>query len=143
MPDFNNILDTNFDDVKAPKPLPQGDFTFRIKRYEYIESSQKGTPGVLFEVQPTSAGEDVDEELLAQVENWQDKTLRTRLWLTENSAFMLKQFLQAAGVEVEGKSIKEAVPEAVGAEFIGRVTQQELDDGRVVNPDVDRPRPIE
>lgn len=143
MVDFNSLLNTNFDEVKAPKPLPAGDFQFRIKRYEYIESSQKKTPGVLYEVNPIAAMEDVDEELLAQVDNWQEKSMRVRLWFTENSLFMLKNFLEAAGVETAGKSLKEAIPEAIGMEFVGQVTQEELDDGRVVNPEVSRPRPVE
>lgn len=134
--DFNDLLDTNLDDVKAPVPLPIGTYSFTVKNYELDKSSQKQTPFVRFLVNPTAAHDDVDEDMLAEVENWQQKNLRATFYLTDAALFMLKNFLEeACGLDVAGKTIKELIPEAVGCDVVGYVTQQEGNNGPY-NPDV-------
>ena len=141
-PDFNALLDTNADDVKAPQPLPAGDYTFRVDRYEFGESSQKGTPFVRYMLKPTAAGDDVDEEMLAEVGEWQQKDMRATFYLSERAMFMLRNFLEnACEIEVEGRTFKELIPEAVGCEVEGTVTVQQGNNGGQYNPDVGNLQP--
>lgn len=144
MVDMNALLDTQADDVEAPKPMPVGEYTFRVSRYETGESSQKNTPFVRYFLQPIAAGDDVDEELLSEISDWQQKEMRVTFYITDKAMFMLRDFLEnACQIEVEGKTFKELLPEAVGCEVIGTVTQQEGQGGRPFNPDVQRLQPVE
>lgn len=144
MSDFNELLDTPADSVRVPVPLPAGEYRFRVDNYELDRSSQKQTPYVRYLLKPLEAGEDVDEDLLAECENWQNKTLRATFYLTENSTFMLKEFLEeACGIDVTGRTLKEVIPEAKGCEVIGTVTQQEGNNNRSFNPDVSNIQPAE
>lgn len=145
MTDFNSLLDMSAEDATPPKPLPSGEYTFRVKNYEFGESSQKHTPYVRYLLQPLSAGEDVDEELLAEVDDWQNKTKQVTFYLTENAIFMLRDFLEnACGLEIAGRSFKELIPEAVGMEVIGTVSvETNAQTERSYNPDVSRLQPVE
>ena len=137
MVDFNDLLEQNTDEVVAPKPMPSGEYTFVVTRYEMDKSSQKQTPFIRYYLRPTAAGDDVDEEMLEQVSNWQQKELKATFYLTENSMFMLKNFLKdACEIEVEGKQFKELIPEAVGCEVTGTVSVQSGSNGGQYNPDV-------
>lgn len=136
--DFDSLLSQDMGDVEAPKPLPAGDYILTIKSYEMVKSSRKGTPGITFYFRPTEAGEDVDTEQLEEMGNWKEKNLRSSFWLTENSMFMIRRFLEeACGLDVEGHSLKELLPETVGQQVRGTVTQQHGDNGSF-NPDVER-----
>jgi hypothetical protein len=142
--DFDSLLDTKADDVEAPKPLPAGEYTFRVERYEMDKSSQKQTPFVRYYLKPTAAGDDVDEEMLNQVNDWQQKELRATFYLTDRSMFMLRNFLeQACEIEIEGRTFKELIPEAQGCEVTGTVTIQSGQNGGQFNPDVTNLHPAE
>lgn len=143
-PDFNALLDTQADNVEAPKPLPSGEYTFRISSYEMGQSSQKQTPYIRYLLQPTAAGDDVDEDMLEEVGDWQQKQLRATFYLTDRSMFMLRNFLEGAcQIEVAGRTFKELIPEAVGCEVIGTVTVQAGNNGGQFNPDVSNLQPAE
>lgn len=143
MVDFNTLLDQKADDFEAPKPLPAGEYTFIVDNYEFGESSVQKTPYVRYFLRPTEAGEDVDEDLLAEVNNWQQKRLRMTFYLTENAGFMLRNFLEeACQIDIAGKTLKEIIPEAKGCEIIGTVSVQEGENSSF-NPDVKNPQPAE
>lgn len=142
-PDFEEILSQDMGDVEAPKPLPAGEYTFSIESYETGRSSQKKTPYVRFFCSPVEAGEDVDVEALETVNDWRNKKLRTTFYLTENSTFRLRRFFEEVlGMPVEGRQIRELVPEALKQQFIGTVTIEATENGEY-NPDIDRHAPVE
>jgi len=143
-PDFNELLNQSADDVKAPQPMPAGEYTFSVTRYEFDKSSQKQTPFVRYYLKPMAAGDDVDEELLAQVDDWQQKELRATFYLSEKAMFMLKNFLEnACQIETAGRTFKELIPEAVGCEVSGTVSVQQGQNGGQYNPDVGNLQPAE
>jgi len=137
-----SALDTPADEIEAPKPLPAGDFTFTVASWDQGESSRKGTPFIVYYLKPTSPGDDVDEDMLEKVD-WQSKQLRATFYLTQNAMFMLRNFLEnACGLDIKGSTLKELIPEAIGAEVVGTVSVQEGNNGSF-NPDVGQLRPAE
>ncbi len=76
-PNFGALLDKPASDVERPKPLPQGSYHCIVKGLpRFDKSSKKFTEFVEFTLQPTSAGEDVDEEDLEAMGGIANKTIR-------------------------------------------------------------------
>ena len=48
----------------------------------------------------------------------------------------MKEFLESLGVETEGRSLAEGIPEATGAQVIVQITQRNSEDGKEVYNDV-------
>ncbi len=118
---FENLLSQPTDEVEKPKPLPAGTYQFAIVEHIFDTSSKKGTPYVRFMLSPIAAGEDVDEDLLAGVNNWQAKKMKFDCFLTEDAIWRLKDFLENAGINTSGRTFAECVPEAMGAFVSGFV----------------------
>jgi hypothetical protein len=141
-PDLDALLDDTADNYEPPKALPAGEYTLRILSHEFDKSSQKGTPLVRYMLQPTEAGDDVDEDMLAEVDNWQNRKLKAEFFLTERAMFMLGQFLTSAcQVDIAGRTWRELVEEPIGMEVVGTVSQMATEDGRVFNPKVENFQP--
>ena len=127
----SDLLGKRSDEVEKPKPLPVGNYAFLVKGHEIVESSQKKTPGVQFTVQPFEAKDDVDEDLLAEVKEPFKKNLKMTIWITEDSLWRLKEFIQVLGIEGEGRTLEELIPETTGQQFIAPIrheTMQNSDD---------------
>lgn len=124
--DFESLLNVNPEDVQPPVPLPAGSYLARIRTYEPTESSQKGTPGMVFYINPTEAMEDVDQDLLAEMDKpLKEKELRATYWLTENALIMLKGFLEDAGLDLsQYQTLAEAVADVQGGEIGIHVSHQ-------------------
>jgi hypothetical protein len=120
--DFRQLLNRPTDDIKRPKPLPAGTYHGLVKSYEFGESAQKKTPYVRFALTLNSAGDDVDQEELAEIE-LSSKQLSTDFYLTDNSLYRLKEFLESVGVATEGRSLGECIPDSVNVSVIIDVTQ--------------------
>ena len=140
---FADLLNVQADTIEKPKPLPMGTFGFVIADHEFGESAQKKTPYVQFNVSPRVAGEDVDEELLAEVKDWQGKKMRATFYLTEDSIFRLKEFLEHCGIDIEGRTLAEGIPETTGAMFNGYVKHQTAQNGTDVFANIDSTAPAE
>ena len=135
MVDFTKLLDKSADDVERPATLPQGSYLCTITSYKMIESGQKHTPGVEIEMQIVAPGEDVPAEEVALVKNLNEKKLKTQLWLTEDSMFRLKDFLEKAGFETAGKTFSSMLAEVAGHQIIAIVTHRMGQDGETVFPE--------
>ena len=135
MVDFTKLLDKSADDVERPAPLPQGSYITTITGYRGVESGQKKTPGVEIDMQIVAPGEDVDAEAYAQVKNPQERVLKTQFWLTEDSMFRLKDFLEKAGFETAGKTFSSMLAEIAGHQVIAIVTHRMGQDGESVFPE--------
>lgn len=108
-----DLLRKPMNEIERPKLLPAGTYYGIIKSHELGKSTQKKTPFVRFHVALTGAGEDVDQELLEGIE-LAKKILRRDFFLTEDALFRVKDFLASLGIEVEGRSLGECIPEAIG-----------------------------
>lgn len=121
---FAALLDRRADEIEKPKPLPIGTYSFVVGNHDFGESAQKKTPYVQFEVSPRAALEDVDESLLAEVANWQDRKMRLTYYLTDDALFRLTEFFEHCGLDIAGQSLAELIPQAQGTMVNAYVKQQ-------------------
>jgi hypothetical protein len=129
-----SLLNTSADSAKRPIPLNDGTYFGTIKSHEFIESKQKKTPGVQYNIELTHAHDDVDltgyDEDGAEVQlNPAGKNFRYTLWLSENSMFMLKEFIKSFGITVEGRSFAELIPQVVGQPVVVDIVKSPRTDG--------------
>lgn len=123
--DFTSILDRAPTEIEKPKPIPTGTYaTVLVGVPRQDKSAKKQTPFVEFTHKITSAGEDVDPDELKEalsasdgsVRRLQDITMKNTFYLTEGSAWRLKQFLADCGFDVESadQSLREMIEETAG-----------------------------
>lgn len=107
MPNFEDILNRSVDDIKPPPNLPEGTYLCVVQGMpEQVESRLKKTPGLRFKLQIVQPAEDVDRDQLAAFEGGVNgKVLNHDLWVTDNSLFMLKEFVDHCGALEEGQSL--------------------------------------
>lgn len=131
MSTFEDILNKPTEDVNAPPVLPQGPYhTIVMGLPERGESSQKKTPSLTFKHKIVSHLDGVDEEALALVEGGVvGKELKNVFYITEASAFMLKDFLANCGVDLEGKTMGAAIEEVVNCEVIIFIKHEIIGEG--------------
>lgn len=122
---FEALLSQNTDEVEKPKPLPAGTYQMAVKEHAFDTSSKKGTPYVRFQLTPVAPGEDVDQELLAQVNNWNQRSMKVDFYLTQDAVWRLKDFLEACGINTSGRTFAELIPETAGA-FVSAFVKHEI-----------------
>lgn len=115
------ILGMKAADAEPPKPFPTGTYKAQVKGQHSLGQTrgENQTPFVRFQFQPTEPMGDVDQEELP--ENWNERALRNDFFLTEDAAFMLKDFATAAGVKLGNRSFEDILPELPGKEVIIQV----------------------
>src|SRR5262245_27158879 len=129
-PAFASVLDRPSQDIKRPEPLPVGTYVWLVPpQYAEGTSKQKGTPFVEWEVKCLGATEDVDQEALAASlgeKKLTEKTMKATFYLTENSAFMLKDFLDACGVDDANgtATLRARIAGAGGTQVLGYVRHE-------------------
>ncbi len=122
--DFTAELNTNFDAVERPRPLPAGSYTMIIKNKELGRSKQKGTPYVRYFVSPIAPREDVPLDELEAMADWRETELRLDFYITPKSNFRIKEFLEALGVSTAGRTIADLIDEPLGKTIIGAVRHE-------------------
>jgi hypothetical protein len=122
------LLNTSADEVKRPVPLNDGSYYGVVKSHAMVESREKKTPGVEYTVELTHAADGTD--LVGYDEDNNEVTLeptgkqfRTTFYLTENSLFMLKDFIKSLGIEVSGRTLGELIPMAIGQPVLCSITK--------------------
>jgi hypothetical protein len=121
--DFSALLSTPMDDIKRPPPLPAGNYLGRVTKYEFLESTEKKTPFVRYSVSVESAGSDIDPADLTDID-LSKKQLRSDFYLTPDALYRLTEFLEGLGIEKTGRTLAEAIPEAIGISVAFTVTQR-------------------
>ena len=137
---FSDILDRPITDIERPKQLPRGHYQTileGIPRYDL--STKKQTPYYEFTHRFISPMEDVSREDLNAVLTQKDGstrplneyTMRNAYYITENSAYRLKDFLSHCGFDVKDPtfSMRQAVEETPGCEVIVFVEQTPNEEG--------------
>lgn len=98
-PNFTSILDKPSEDAERPKPMPAGTYQCVIKGMpEFGKSDKKQTDYARFTLQPLQADEDVDQEELDAAGGLATRTVPVTFYITENSEYRLREFLDQAGV---------------------------------------------
>lgn len=122
--DFNSILDTPVEEIKARPPMPTGTYDFRIKATEPFTSTQKKTPGVSFTVIPYAAVADVDEAQLAEAGGF-GRDLSLDFFITPDASPRLKEFLiDHCQISGEGKTLRQLIAESINQSFRGIMSSE-------------------
>ncbi len=140
MASFQDVLNKPAADVKPPEPLPPGTYLCLVDGPgEFGKIGKNQTDCINFKLKPMQAQGDVDPGTLQQSLNGaslQDKTIRHRLFITEESVWRLKQFLEHLGIEEGTKSLGEMIPEAQGKQVIVTLGHRASEDGTQVFQEV-------
>ena len=127
---FDDILNTQLDEVEKPKPIPVGTYTVRISaeapKLEAV--GEKQSPKLTIEAIPLIAGEDVDTELLALVPQWNERKLRLDFFLTPDSQWRFKEFAQHCGINTDGRTLRDIIPELANAQVNVKVKHRTFKD---------------
>lgn len=138
-PDFAGILNRQSGDVERPKPLPIGEYAFKIKGLpNFDKSSKKGTPYVEFTCIPVQAQESVNEEDLEESltrksgkKQLSDMVQKLTFYLTDDALFRLKEFMvNDLKIEEGDKTLQAMIEETANAEFIGTIKHTPTNDGK-------------
>ena len=135
MADFKSLLSRPVDDVKKPLALPVGTFYGMIKNYELGESKQKKTPYVRFNFTLTGPGEDIDAADIEGID-LSKKALRTDFYITPDSEYRLKDFIESLGLPTAGRTFFELLPDCISRDVVLDVTQRSNEDGSEMFNDV-------
>lgn len=131
---FTDILDRPATDFERPKPLPMGTYVMLIKGLpRFDKSSKKQTPFVEFMCDIVSAGDDVDEEALAEMGGIAGKQMKATFYTTEEATYRLREFLGHCGLdEAEYGSLRQMIEAAPGSQFFGTIIHEATQDGQGV-----------
>lgn len=141
-PNFGALLDKSASDVERPKPLPQGSYHCVVKGLpRYDQSSKKKTDFVEFTLVPQTAGEDVDADELAEMGGLANKTIRATYYITEDSLWRLKAFLEHCGIEESG-SIRNMIDETPNCEVVAYLRHEASNDGEAVFATLAKTAPV-
>lgn len=145
-PNFASILDQPADAVKPPPLLPPGTYdTVIVGLPEAGQSAQKKTDFFKFTHRIIAAGDDVDPDELNEAfpDGVAGKTVDNTFYLTENSLFMLTEFMKNCGVEMEGKSVRACIDEVPNSRVRIHIKHEPSQDGQRVFARVGRTLPAE
>ena len=126
--DFASLLDKPLDSFVKPQPLPIGGYLWTVRDWKLVKpegQTQEGKPKnghVEFDVVPTQAQPDVNEEELAAVLDGKALTEKKgilRFYVTPDALWRLTQFCEHLGLQVEGRSTMALLNETKGQSFLG------------------------
>ena len=133
---YKDLLKARPADIKAPEPIPPGPFKVKINSYEFGTAGSKNTECVFFSLRLLEPGDEVDPDLLEAAKDDLAKAKPNyRVFITEDSLWVLKGFLTDVLKIPEADSLEEMMPQTTGKEFIAIFTQQpsERDKERMVS----------
>jgi hypothetical protein len=151
-PDFAGILNRQSGDVERPKPLPIGEYTFKVKGLpNFDKSAKKGTPYVEFTCVPIAPMDSVDADDLQEsltrksgVKQLSDMVQKLTFYLTEDALWRLKEFLlNDLQIEEGEKTLQAMIEEAPNSEFIGTIKHAPTNDGKGVFANIGSTAPVE
>lgn len=135
---FNHLLNKKMDEVERPALLPVGTYEGVIKGSEFGEArNEDKSPICTFQIQITGTTEDIDPEDLVDSKGKPidpaGRRFRRDFFLTEDSLWKLKEFLESCGISTDGRSFGEAIPEAKNAPVLVTLNTAESKGGDTFN----------
>jgi hypothetical protein len=131
--DFSNLLSQPMDQIKRPPVKPAGTYHATIAEHKFGRSAKKGTPFVEFQFTGVQPGDDIDPEQLKDTDGtpidlskWKPNT---QFYLTQDSIFRLKEFIEVLQIPTKGRSMNEAIPETRGLPVLLTVSMKASEDG--------------
>lgn len=144
---FESILDQQADAVERPSPAPVGTYDFIVKGLpEFGESTQKKTPFARFTLVYQAAGEDVDEDDLntwltdakGETHPITERSTRATFYTTPDALFRLTDFLEHCGIELDGKTVRQAIDETPNCQVRGQISHRPSEDGQQIFAEIKR-----
>jgi hypothetical protein len=148
-PSFTSILDQPASEIERPPALPRGYYVTIVTAYRDDKTTKTETPFTEFTLKVIEPWEkngeiQVDEDELENFGEVRDSIISARYWHTEKSIYRLKEFLQHCGVDLsDGKSFKQAIPEAVNSQVIAFVVHEPWQTGEGISARVRSTAPLE
>lgn len=131
MANISEILNRKVEDTEAPKPLPQGSYHCVVKGHpEQGESSKKKTPFLKFALNILAPMDDVPADELEEYGEVKGKTIDAVYYTTDGALFMLRDFLESLGLDIDGKSYGVCIDESPNCEVIAYVKHEPSNDGK-------------
>ena len=124
--DFSGILKKPLTDIKPPVMLPIGTYAAMILGFTFGESKEKKTPFAEFNLAITAAFQDVDADQLEKAGGVEGKKVKLKAYLTEDSAFRLKEMLEDHAA-VSGSTLEELLQNCPNSQ-IGLIIKHRADD---------------
>lgn len=130
---FESILDMPSSEVERPRPLPVGSYVGIIQgQPKFDKSSKKGTEYVEFTVKLIEALDDVDSDKLEEMGGIGDKSVKATYYLTENSVWRLKDFLNHCEAGDEDMTLRQRVAETPAKSITLKIRHEASQDGSYV-----------
>lgn len=139
---FSHILDKPSNQAERPKPLPEGTYLCTVAGMpRYDKSSKKQTDFVEFTLNVVQAGDDVDQEMLAQMGGIAGKTIKDTYYITEAAEYRLREFLDNLGIadkddNADDLSHRQRIEQAPGCSVLVSIKHTASDDGRSIYANV-------
>jgi hypothetical protein len=142
MSTFEEIASRPTSEIKPPPLFPVGTYLVGIIGVpELVKSTQKQTDGVAFKYKFFQARDDVDRDSLSSAlaeANMKitDHEMTDTFWVTEKSAFMLKQFLTDV-LDIPESTLKQMWTEAAGKQLLVHIRHRPRQDGTGLFAEID------
>lgn len=142
MPSMESVLNTKASEVKRPPPLPVSNYTLQLHgRPNFVDMERQGKSSYVdFQSKIMGISEDTSDEDLAAYPGGRAVIMGMdvkprhgwcRFYLSEGALPQLTEWLHdVLGIDLEGKSLKEACFEVPGHMAIAEVQQTPTQDGK-------------
>lgn len=135
---FEDILNTPMSDVEKPKPRPVGTYVGVVTKAPEIKKiGQKETLAAIFEIKLLQPGADVAIDQLQEAGGIGERTVRLTQFLTADALWRLKSFLEALGIQDDGRPIGAYLPETVGRQALYKIKHRPSPDGATLFEEID------
>ena len=123
MANFQDVLNKPAAEIEPPKALPVGTYLCIVDgQPEIVQRGKNNNYCAIFKLKPAQAQPDVDQQALMQTlkgSALQDKRINHTLWITDDAAWRLDQFLaDHLGIDKGKKTLGEMIPEAAGKQVL-------------------------
>ena len=98
---FEDILNVDPNDVERPRPLPQGSYEGVVISHRFDRSPKTLTPFIEYTIRPVAPMDDINMDELNEMGGIGNRTIRLTFWLTPDSKFRLKEFLENCDIKYE------------------------------------------
>jgi hypothetical protein len=120
---FEDVMNMAAETAIRPPPFPNGTYRFLIlKHTPGAAQNEKKTPLIELELKPIAALADVDQSRLP--EDWNNRLQNYSFFMTKDAAYRLREFAEAMGVQVTGRTFKQIVPDLQGKYCTGTIVAQ-------------------
>ena len=141
MASFQDVLNKPAAEIEPPKALPVGTYLCLVDgQPEITQRGKNNNYCAIFKLKIAQAQPDVDQQALQETlkgGSLQDKRLNHTLWITDDAAWRLDQFLaEHLGIEKGKKTLGEMVPEAAGRQVYVTIGHRASEDGKQIYAEV-------